>query len=143
MAWWAWIILGAGLLAAEILLSTDFYLVFFGLAALLIGLLALLGLDLPAVAQWLVWAGLASGALVLYRQKVRSRFLTSDRELAPELVGEEGVAREPLAVGERGRVELRGTVWEARNDADVDIAVGARCVVARVEGLTLFVRPPG
>ena len=44
MAWWIWIIVGAILLAAEAVITADFYLVFFGLAGLVLGLLGVCGL---------------------------------------------------------------------------------------------------
>jgi membrane protein implicated in regulation of membrane protease activity len=39
-----------------------------------------------------------------------------------------------------GRVELRGTVWSARNTGDAAIHAGQRCSVERVDGLTLDIR---
>ncbi len=140
MPWWAWIILGAVLLGAEIIISADFYLVFFGLSGLLIGLLALIGLTLPVTAQWLLYAALAVSGVLLYRMKFRAQFLSSSEALGPEIVDEEGTAKEAIAAGARGKVELRGTVWEAINDGTEVLEVGARCTVTRVEGLTLFVR---
>ena len=56
MPWWGWIFVGATLLAAEVALSTDFYLVFFGAGALVLGVLGLVGLSLPVWAQWLLFA---------------------------------------------------------------------------------------
>lgn len=141
VAWWIWIILGAVLLAAEVIIVADFYLVFFGLAAVLIGLLALLGLDLPSWAQFLLFAALAIAGLVLYRGSLKRRLMPADREMGPELVGERGQARQAIAAGARGRVDLRGATWEAHNEGAAAIGDGAYCIVQRVEGLTLHVRP--
>ena len=54
------------------------------------------------------------------------------------LVGEIGIGRsKTLPPGAVGRVELRGTVWSARNAAAVRRSPrGARCRVVRVDGLT-------
>jgi membrane protein implicated in regulation of membrane protease activity len=49
--------------------------------------------------------------------------------------------KERIAPGAVGRVELRGTVWSARNDAAESIEPGRRCRVFRVDGLLLYVRP--
>lgn len=140
MAWWIWIILGALLLAAEVVVTADFYLVFFGLAALVLGLAGVFGVPLPAWVQFLLFAALAVSGLVLYRGRLKRRLQTADREMGPELVGERGTARDAIAPGGRGRVELRGSAWDAHNDGAVAIAAGARCVVSGVEGLTLRVR---
>lgn len=140
MAWWVWIVLGAVLLAGEVVIAADFYLVFFGLAAVLLGLLGLLGLALPNWAQFLLFAALAVTGLVFYRGRWKRRLLSSDREMGPELVGERAVARETIAAAGRGRVNLRGATWEACNEGAAPIAAGDPCTVLRVEGLTLHVR---
>jgi membrane protein implicated in regulation of membrane protease activity len=57
-----------------------------------------------------------------------------------EMVGEIGVAYEEIPAGGVGKVELRGTVWNSRNEDEAPLAQGARCKVVRVEGLSLGVR---
>lgn len=141
MAWWFWIVLGAVLLGAEVIISADFYLVFFGIAALVVGLLAVFGVVLPNWAQWLAFAGLAIVGLLVYRRRWKRKLLTADRVMLPELQGETGVAREDIAAGGRGRVDLRGSAWDAHNDGPSRLTAGDRCVVVRVDGLTLHVRP--
>ena len=140
MAWWIWIILGAALLAAEAIVVADFYLVFFGLAAIVLGLLGVLGVGLPGWVQFLLFATLAIASLVLYRDRLKRRVQGADREMQPELVGEMGTAREAIAPQGRGRISLRGTDWEARNVGAAVIDAGARCVVREVDGLTLHVQ---
>jgi inner membrane protein len=140
MAWWIWIILGAALLAAEAIVVADFYLVFFGLAAIVLGLLGVLGVGLPGWIQFLLFATLASASLVLYRNRLKRRVQGTDRVLQPELVGETGIAREAIAPQGRGRISLRGADWEARNTGATMIDAGTRCVVREVEGLTLHVQ---
>ena len=69
MPWWTWIAAGALLLVAEVVLPTDFFLVFFGAAGLVVGLAMLLGLHPPAWAQWLLFAALSIVSLVVLRCK--------------------------------------------------------------------------
>ena len=59
------------------------------------------------------------------------------------LVGETAVAKEAIAPGAIGRVELRGTAWTARNRGLETLATGTRCVVIGVDRLTLFVEAEG
>jgi membrane protein implicated in regulation of membrane protease activity len=40
-----------------------------------------------------------------------------------------------------GKVELRGTVWNARTTQPAALVAKQRTVVERVDGLTLWVRP--
>jgi hypothetical protein len=140
MAWWFWIALGAVLLVAEVIIAADFYLVFFGLAALLVGGLGLLGVELPVWAQWLLFALLAVAGLSVYRRRWKRRLSQADSELLPDLEGEAGSARDGIAAGARGRVVLRGAEWDAVNGGADDLPAGGRCVVTKVEGLTLHVR---
>ncbi len=140
MAWWIWIIVGAILLAAEAVITADFYLVFFGLAGLLVGLLGVCGVHLPAWTQWLLFAVLAVAGLLLYRGPLKRKLAKVDRAMGPEMIGETACAQAPIPSGGRGRVDLRGTAWDALNDGDVGIADGGRCVVTGLDGLTLLVR---
>jgi len=139
MVWWGWIVLGVVLLGAEVVLATDFFLVFFGAAALLVGLLLLVGLGLPVWGQWLLFAALSVVGLLLFRRRLRAILRHSDREERPELVGESGVVRAAIRPGTRGAVELRGTTWTAEHGGGAPLSPGDRCRVDRVDGLTLVV----
>lgn len=141
MVWWAWIVLGAALLGAEVALSTDFYLVFFGISGIVVGLLAVVGVTLPGWGQWLLFAALAVAGFVGYRNRLRARLLRPDRELQEQVVGHVAIVRGEIAPGAVGSVELRGTVWRAENAGDRSLADGESCAVAEVEGLTLRLRP--
>ena len=68
MTWWSWMILGAILLAAELLgVEAAFFLAFIGVAAMAVGLLELAGAGLDAWVQWLVFAVLAIILMVFFR----------------------------------------------------------------------------
>jgi membrane protein implicated in regulation of membrane protease activity len=139
---WGWIAIGAALLGAELLIPADFFLVFLGLAALVVGLVGLVGPSLPAWVQWTLFAVLAVISLVGFRRRVRARFIQtgSDPRVDDTLAGEVAVAREALAPGAIGKVELRGSVWNARNAGRQALAVGQRARVVQVEGLVLQLR---
>jgi membrane protein implicated in regulation of membrane protease activity len=141
MAWWVWILVGLGLLLLEILTPGGFYILFFGFGALVVGLLASVDLAGPAWAQWLLFSAASVAGLLVFRRPLLQRFqsATPDREV-DSLVGETAVALGGIASEAMGQVELRGTVWSARNVGEAAIAGGQRCRVRRVEGLTLWVR---
>jgi membrane protein implicated in regulation of membrane protease activity len=142
MPWWGWIVVGAVLLGAEIVVPTDLYLVFLGLSALAVGLLGALGLDAPASVQWALFGAFSVISLVFFRRRVRSRFTErgSDPRVDDTLVGEVAIPAETLAPGATGRAELRGTVWTARNAGPSPLPAGSRARVERVEGLLLHLR---
>jgi membrane protein implicated in regulation of membrane protease activity len=55
-------------------------------------------------------------------------------------VGELALARESIPPGGRGRVELRGTTWDARNTGSAEIGAGERARVVAADGLVLELR---
>ena len=71
MPWWGWITIGALMLAAEMtFVDLEFYLVFLGVSAMLVGAVELAGVAAPVWAQWLLLGGLSLGSLVLFRHRV-------------------------------------------------------------------------
>jgi membrane protein implicated in regulation of membrane protease activity len=140
MPWWGWIVVGAALLAAETVVDAQFYLMFFGVAALATGVLGAVGLLGPTWLEWAVFGALCVGGVLLFRRRVYGMIRRSYGEVSSGTVGELAVAREPIAPGGRGKVELRGTVWEARNLSGAALAPGESARVERVEGLVLELR---
>ncbi|HET8692208.1 MAG TPA: NfeD family protein [Steroidobacteraceae bacterium] len=143
MPWWAWLVLGIGLLGVEMfVIDAQFYLVFVGLSAAVVGLLGLFGLDLPEWAQWLVFSALAVAAMVSFRRRlyelVRNRSGHVEERLT---VGDRVRLESRLEPGESGRVEYRGSSWTARNEGATAIEAGREAVIARIDGLTLHVKP--
>jgi membrane protein implicated in regulation of membrane protease activity len=140
--WWGWIVVGAALLGSELfLVDADFYLVFLGASALLVGGLGLVGLEGPAWLEWLLFAAVAVASLTLFRGPVYRRLRGGAAELREAFVGEVAVAQSPIAPGQTGRAELRGSTWQARNVGGRAIEVGGRARVVRADGLVLEVQP--
>jgi membrane protein implicated in regulation of membrane protease activity len=140
MVWWAWIVLGLVLLALELASPGDFYFLFFGLSAALVGLFALLGLGEPYWVQWLFFSVLSLGAVFLLRKPLIERTRGGPAQDMDSLVGNLAHALAEIAPGAEGKVELRGAGWEARNTGPEPLARGQECVVEKVEGLVLSVR---
>ena len=140
MGWWGWIVAGALLLALELMVPTDFFVVFLGVAALIVGGVGLAGLELPVWGQWLLFGALSLVLLLAVRGPLKRRLPAGDPRVDDTLVGEIALIHEHLAAGATGRAELRGTQWTARNDEPTALEPGARARVERVEGLVLHVR---
>ena len=74
MQWWAWIAVGAILLGSEMtFVNAQFYLVFIGSAALVVGLMDLAGLRAADWLQWTIFAPLAAVSMVGFRRRVYER----------------------------------------------------------------------
>jgi membrane protein implicated in regulation of membrane protease activity len=141
MLWWIWILLGFFLLVVELLTPGGLYLLFFGIAAVVVGLLAGLELSGPPWMQWLLFSTLSVVALVLFRRPLlqKLRPSTQGKEI-DSLVGETALTLEDIAVEAIGKAELRGSSWSARNVGTTALARGQRCKVEKVDGLMLWVR---
>lgn len=139
--WWFWIILGLVLFGLEVLAPGGFFMCFFGLGALLVGGLTVLGVAGPLWSEWLLFALFSIVLLLLFRRKLiqRSAGIPSqhDRDNA---VGEIAIGKSEIAPLRVGQVDMRGSVWNARNIGTTHVTQGARLVVTKVDGLTLEVR---
>lgn len=141
MPWWGWVLTGTLLLAAELfVVEADFYLVFLGFAAVAVGGLDLVGLGGPIWLEWLLFAVIAVVATVFFRQRVYRRLRPAGGEVGDSVAGAAVLVRDAMAPGAGGQVELRGSVWSARNVGAGALAPGSRARVERIDGLVLEVR---
>ena len=142
MPWWGWMIVGATLLGAEMfVVDAQFYLVFLGVAAALVGLAGLAGIAIPDWGQWLAFAALAIVSMVAFRRRLYQRLRrpagNMDQRLTP---GDRIRLPVRLSPGETCRVDYRGSSWNARNVGDSAIDANTEAEIVDVERLTLRVR---
>ena len=140
MEWWIWLLFGLLLLLGELLTPGGFYIFFFGIGALVVGMLAGLNLAGPAWLQFLLFSLVSVLTLWLFREKLLQLTRSRMTHVVDSLIGESAMAVEEIAANGVGKAEARGTSWTARNLGDHALARGARCRIERVEGLTIFVR---
>jgi membrane protein implicated in regulation of membrane protease activity len=140
MAWWLWVILGFVLLAAE-MVTAGLFLMFFGIGGIVVGALVRFGLIEAAWMQWLAFSVVSLGSMALLRKPLQQKLKINVRQEVDTMVGERAVAGEAIAAGGLGKVELRGSPWQARNLGDAALAAGQGCKVEKVDGITLLVRP--
>jgi membrane protein implicated in regulation of membrane protease activity len=145
MLWWYWITLGLILATLELATPGTFFLLFFGVSGLTVGLLTLAGLTGPAWVQWLLFSVVSVMALLLFRGPLMRRVHRDDwmRPQVDALTDDIAMTLEDIAPGSIGRVELRGTAWTARNAGPAALGKGQRCAVQRIDGLTLYIVPEG
>ena len=139
--WWVWIVGGIALVLAELIIPS-FFIVWFGLAALLVGLLSY-AFSLSLTGQLATWI-LASLALVflwfrLFKtNSLRTRAGTADGDA----IGEIGLLVSTVAPFERGKVRFQRPVLGADEWiclADTPITAGDRVKVVAIEGSFLKV----
>lgn len=141
MLWWHWLLLGLVLTALELAASGGFYIIFFGVAAIIVSVLVLLDIAGPLWFQLLLFSILAVASLLFFRNPLMRRLnLSAGSDNLDTLATETGSVIDAMAPGANGRVELRGTPWSARNIGTTSLSTGARCIVVREERLTLLVK---
>ena len=142
--WWHWLAVGLVLVLLELAAPGGFYVIFFGLAAIAVGLLLFADAAGPLWTQLLLFSVLSAVFLMVFRNPIMRRMkLDRGTDDLDSLTGEPARALEDLAPGDSGRVELRGSTWSARNGSNAAIARGARVRVVAVDRLTVIVIPEG
>ena len=141
-AWQVWVILGLVLGLAEMLLP-GFFLLWFGVGALLASLLAFLGV--PRGVQ--IGVFLASSFLLLISSRTifTSVLFRSPHGVATNveaLLGRTGMVLQAIEGSlQPGSVKIGGKVWSAVSDDEAHIAKGAKVQVLKIVGNKAWVKP--
>jgi membrane protein implicated in regulation of membrane protease activity len=141
MDWWVWMVLGLLLLCIELFaIDVQFFLVFIGAGAIIVGLVELTGINLPDWAQWLLFAVLSLIAMFTVRRHLYDRLRGRAVGLAPQGTGDQVTITAELAPGGSCRTEYRGTQWTAINIGAEAIPSGSAASIDAIDGLNLNVR---
>src|SRR4029453_18316687 len=141
MEWWLWLAGGLALVIAELATPSGFFIIFFGIGAMAVGVLARFGVVTNLPLQVLTFSVLSVLSLVALRGRLQHRMEIPPRPNVDSLIGVLAIVQERLSPGVVGRVEVRGATWTARNTSNVTLDPGQRARVAAVDGLTLAVVP--
>ena len=140
MTWWGWLILGAFLFGSEIVaIDAQFYLVFLGLSATLVGLADLAGIAMPEWLQWLVFAALSLISMFTFRGSLYTKIRGNVPGFKDGVAGEVVRIDNELSPGSDARAQFRGTDWTVLNVGSQTIAAGTKAKVLKADGLTLHV----
>jgi len=144
MPWWGWMILGAILFGAELfLIDAQFFLVFIGASAIIVGFAAVAGAPIAPWGEWLLFAALSISTMVFFRRRLYSRLRGNSEGFTSDPSGETILIPHDLAPGESDRVEYRGTTWLVVNAGAAAIDAGTNALIDRVDGTTIKVIQPG
>jgi membrane protein implicated in regulation of membrane protease activity len=141
MEWWLWLAGGLALVVFELVTPSGFFIIFFGLGALTVGLLAGVEAVTTVWLQWLLFSVLSILYLVVFRGRLQAKVQIPPPPNVDSLVGVLAIVQERLLPGVVGKVEVRGSTWSARNAGPTPLDAGQRARVATVDGLTLTVVP--
>lgn len=138
---WSWMVLGLVLLIVEIVATGTFFL-WFGIAALFVGLLtfALGGLAFWGLqTQLIVFVILSIVLVIAGRQLMANRKIDDSDNLelnqrAKQNIGREALLVEAISQGV-GRIKLGDTIWRVKGK---DAPVGAKVKVVGEDGATML-----
>lgn len=140
MQWWAWMILGAVLFSAEMFaIDAQFFLVFLGLSAALVGLAGVAGISMPDWVQWLVFATLSLISMFTFRKMLYDQIRGNVPGFKDDVTGDYVELSDDLGPGQRSRIEFRGSEWDVVNAGDAQIDSGSRVRIKKREGITIFI----
>ncbi|HQZ01526.1 MAG TPA: NfeD family protein [Thauera sp.] len=135
--WWHWVLGGLGLVLLELAVPS-FFVIWFGLGALLVGLALLTIPTLSLTAQIAAWIVASVVMVVLwFRVFKRSQHKTLIGTAAGEVIGEVGLLVSAVAPFQRGKVRFQRPVLGAEEwvcMAESAITAGERVRVVSVEG---------
>jgi inner membrane protein len=136
---WDWFVAGGVLLVLEVL-APGVFMLWLGLAALLVGAISLV-VDWPWQAQFVAFAVFAIAAIPAWRRL--SRGTRTDQPFlnrrADAFVGRVFTLEKPIVDG-TGTIGIDDTVWRVSGP---DTPAGSKVKVTRVDGAALHVEPAG
>lgn len=136
-AWWHWLVVGIVLMLAELAIPA-FFVIWFGLGAVLVGLLLLVAPALSLTIQLLLWTVASVALTILWFRVFRAdQHKTRIGQAGGAAIGEVGLLTSAVAPFQPGQVRFQKPVlgaeqWECR--AEETIASGERVRVLSVEG---------
>jgi len=142
LEWWQWALGGIVLMLLELAIPA-FFVLWFGLGALLVALVLFLAPGLSLTAQIALWTGASLAMVVLwFRVFRRGDHKTLSGTAGGEVIGEIGLLVGAVAPFERGRVRFQRPVLGAEEWvclAETAIPAGERVKVVAIEGSFLKV----
>ncbi len=140
LPWWIWVVGGIGLMLAE-LMGPTFFILWFGIAGVLVGLLTL-AISMSLTYQIGLWTLLSVVMAVAWFRFLRPPQRTKSGLSKEAVLGERGLITREVSEMQRGAIRFQKPIlgsdtWTVI--ADERIAVGERARIVDVIGQTLKV----
>lgn len=137
MQWWIWLVFGIALMLLELVLPT-FFILWFGIGAVLVSLISLAAPSLQLDMQVLLWVLMSSVTTALWFKLFR-RKQPDVRWTAESVIGEVGLLTAAVSEFQKGRVRFQKPIlgneeWVCI--ANSEIAAGERVRLTAIEGNT-------
>jgi len=139
--WWHWLVMGLLLIGLELVIPS-FTIVWFGLGAVMVGIIVAIIPTFPLAGQILTWTIVSAALTAAWFRFFKPRSRTFAGSSKDAVIGESGLVIKAAAPYEKGRVKfqlplLGADEWPCM--ADEPLQVGDRIRVVDVEGHLLKV----
>jgi len=138
-----WFMIGLILFLLELVIP-GFFIFFFGLGAWVTALFCLIvSPDSISNLQIIIFAVVSVLSLIALRRLIQKKFFYSKDGLSEsvedEFTGKEALAITVLGPDKKGKVEFKGTTWDAESKSG--ITAGERVIIIEKRSITLIVEP--
>jgi membrane protein implicated in regulation of membrane protease activity len=137
-----WFLIGLVLFLLELVVP-GFVIFFFGFGAWITALICLIGHPGPNL-QIIIFAVTSVLSLVVLRRMIQNKFFSNKHDGGIDLVEDEFTGKEGTALSEfgpkrKGKVEFKGTTWNAESDSE--IREGQSVIIIEKDSFNLIVEP--
>lgn len=139
--YWAWLVAGLLLLILE-MVTTTFFVSFFGIGALIVGALTAMGILYETGPQFLVFGLSSISILALFRKTIKEKFFPNKSAFNDTFSGDTATAETEIT-GLGGSLMYKGAVWAAYRADGINSAIPAGTIVDIIgtDGIKLKVKP--
>jgi membrane protein implicated in regulation of membrane protease activity len=131
-----WAIIGIVLIVIEIFTST-FFILFFGVAALIVALLRILGVDHLAT-EIIIFAVVGTAGTLIFRGKIKDS-LRSNSSVSQDK-DTKIILDADVPAGGLSSITYQGSTWTAVNESARDLKKGETVFIDRVDGVKLIIK---
>jgi len=136
-----WFLIGLALFLLELVIP-GFIIFFFGVGAWVTALLCLIA-NPETNLQIIIFALVSVLSLIALRRMIQKKFFYSkgnhSESVEDEFTGKEGIAMMDFGKEKKGKVEFKGTIWNAESKSE--IKEGKAVIIIKIESLVLQVKP--
>ena len=134
-----WFCIGFAFFVLEFLIP-GFILFFFGIGAWIVAIVSLF-IDIPINTQIIVFISASLVSVVLFRSWLKKKLGTigvNSKQLEDEFIGKIGKAETQIVPGSNGKIDFKGTIWDASSD-DM-ISAGEHVIITETRSILLIVK---
>ena len=137
-SWMIWMSIGIIMLVTEIFMP-GIFICFFGIGAIVTGIIGLFFPELPLIWMMVIFAVLGT-LFAISGKRMFCGKISKDKDTLHDIedfTGEWATITQTITPGKDGKVEFRGSFWNAA--AETEIAAGTKVRIIKRENLTLTV----